>query len=67
MILDQDWLFSSENYICDIRTVGVLLKDKKILVQREKMETNTPYQVGISKLAKHWKTGLFVNSKKKQA
>lgn len=36
MFLDQDWLFSSEEYICGIRTVGVLIKDNKILVQRDK-------------------------------
>lgn len=32
MISEKDWLFSAEEYICDLRTVGVLLKDGKILV-----------------------------------
>ena len=35
MISQKDWLFSTEEYICDLRTVGVLLKDGKILVQRD--------------------------------
>lgn len=33
--MDKDWLFKTEEYICDVRTVGVLFKDDKILVQRE--------------------------------
>lgn len=33
---DKDWLFSSDEYICDLRTVAVLVKDNKILVQRER-------------------------------
>ena len=33
--MKRDWLFSSENFICDVRTVGVLVRDGKILVQRD--------------------------------
>ena len=33
---DKDWLFSSDEYICDLRTVAVLVQDGKILVQRER-------------------------------
>ena len=32
----KDWLFTGENYICDLRSVGVLVRDGKILVQRER-------------------------------
>ncbi|MGN0369493.1 MAG: hypothetical protein ACI4EW_03005, partial [Butyrivibrio sp.] len=32
---DKDWLFSSDEYICDLRTVAVLVQDGKILVQRK--------------------------------
>lgn len=32
----QDWLFSTDEYICDLRTVGVLVKNGKILVQRDR-------------------------------
>lgn len=31
----KDWYFVSENTICDIRVVGVLVKNGKIFVQRE--------------------------------
>lgn len=27
---DKDWLFSSEEYICDLRTVAVLVQDGNI-------------------------------------
>lgn len=33
--MNKDWLFKTEEYICDVRTVGVLFKDNKILVQRD--------------------------------
>lgn len=36
MVLEKDWIFSSDNYACDLRTVGVLVKNRKILVQRDK-------------------------------
>ncbi|MCL2322414.1 MAG: NUDIX hydrolase [Oscillospiraceae bacterium] len=32
----KDWLFSDENSICNYRTTGVLLRNGKILVQRDK-------------------------------
>ena len=35
-MIDKDWLFATSDYICDLRTVAVLVKDGKILVQREK-------------------------------
>ena len=34
--MPHDWLFQNESLICSFRTVGVLLRDHKILVQREK-------------------------------
>ena len=30
--MKKDWLFSSDEYICDLRTVAVLVKDNKVLV-----------------------------------
>lgn len=33
--MEKDWLFSSEDYICDVRTAGLLVRDGKILLQRE--------------------------------
>jgi ADP-ribose pyrophosphatase YjhB (NUDIX family) len=32
----MDWLFKGENYICNFRSVGVLIRNNKILVQRDK-------------------------------
>lgn len=35
-MINKDWLFTTEEYICDLRTVAVLVKNGKILVQRDK-------------------------------
>lgn len=32
----KDWLFKGENWLCDLRTAGVLIRDGKLLVQRDK-------------------------------
>lgn len=36
MIIDKDWLFTSDEYFCVLRTVEVLVRNNKILVQRDK-------------------------------
>ncbi len=33
--MKQDWLFSTETAICDVRTAGVLIQQDRLLVQRE--------------------------------
>ena len=33
----RDWLFTTEEYICDLRVAAVLVKNNKILVQKEKI------------------------------
>lgn len=33
--MDQDWIFHAGDYTCDLRVAGVLVKDGKILVQRD--------------------------------
>ncbi len=35
MILEKDWLFSSDAYTCSLRAAGLLMKNSKILVQRD--------------------------------
>ena len=30
--MDKDWIFRTDEYICDLRTVGVLIRDGKLLV-----------------------------------
>ena len=32
----KDWIFRTDKYICDLRTVGVLVRDGKLLVQRDR-------------------------------
>lgn len=32
----MDWLFESESYVCNFRSVGVLIRNKKVLVQKDK-------------------------------
>lgn len=32
----MDWLFEIDNYICDLRVAGILMKNNKIMVQRDK-------------------------------
>ena len=32
-MIEKDWLFSSDEYICDLRTVGVLVKNNWVLVR----------------------------------
>ena len=34
--MKNDWMFTAGSYVCDVRTVGVLIQDGKILVQRDR-------------------------------
>ena len=34
--MNKDWLFTRDGYICNFRSVGVLIRNNKILVQRDK-------------------------------
>ena len=34
--MSRDWFFKTSEYICDLRTVGVLVRDGKLLVQRDR-------------------------------
>ena len=34
--MNKDWMFVVDNSICDVRTVGVLVREGKILVQRDR-------------------------------
>ena len=35
-MMNKDWLFKTDEYICDLRAVGVLVRDGKLLVQRDR-------------------------------
>lgn len=57
--MDKDWLFKTDEYICDLRTVGVLIKDGKILVQRDKDGTEYALPGGHIKIGETLEDGLF--------
>lgn len=33
--MDQDWIFRIGDHLCDLRVAGVLIRDDKLLVQRD--------------------------------
>ena len=35
-MMAKDWLFQGDGWLCDLRAAGVLIKDGKLLVQRDK-------------------------------
>ncbi len=35
-MINRDWIFKTDDYICNLRTVGVLACDGKLLVQRDR-------------------------------
>ena len=59
MFSEKDRLFSSGNYICDVRTVGVLIKDNKILVQRERNGNEYALPGGHIKIGETLENGLI--------
>lgn len=59
MIFDQDWLFSSKEYCCDLRTVGVLVKNGKLLVQRDRDGNEYALPGGHIKIGETLEQGLI--------
>ena len=55
----KDWMFRTEEYICDLRTVGVLVRDGKLLVQREKDGTEYALPGGHVKIGETTADGLI--------
>jgi ADP-ribose pyrophosphatase YjhB (NUDIX family) len=56
---DKDWLFTSDEYICDLRTVAVLVQDGKILVQRERNGNEYALPGGHVKIGETLEDGLI--------
>lgn len=58
MNMQMDWIFSGEGWTCDVRVAGVLLKEGKILLQRE--ENGNEYAVpgGHIKIGETLEDGL---------
>ena len=57
--MKKDWLFSAEDYICDVRTVGVLVRDGKILLQREAGGDEYALPGGHIKIGETMEAGLI--------
>lgn len=57
--MQKDWLFSTDEYICDLRTVAVLVNDNKILVQREKNGNEYALPGGHIKIGETLEDGLI--------
>ena len=58
MMIEKDWLFSSDEYICDLRTVGVLVKNNRVLVQRDKNGSEYALPGGHIKIGETLEAGL---------
>ncbi len=56
---EKDWLFTGEDYICDVRTVGVLVKENKLLVQRDRDGTEYALPGGHIKIGETLEDGLI--------
>ena len=55
----KDWLFTSEDYICGLRTVGVLIHNNKILVQRDRNGNEYALPGGHIKIGETSEQGLI--------
>ncbi len=58
-MMEKDWLFATDAYICDLRTVAVVMKDNKVLVQREKDGTEYALPGGHVKIGETLEEGLI--------
>lgn len=57
--MKKDYLFESDEYICGVRTVAVLIKDNKLLVQREKDGNEYALPGGHIKIGETSEEGLI--------
>lgn len=57
--MDKDWLFASNEYICDLRAVGVLLRSNKLLVQRERNGNEFALPGGHVRIGETLENGLI--------
>ncbi len=58
-MLKKDWFFRSDEYICELRAVGVLVKNNKILVQRDKTGNEYALPGGHIKIGETFEAGLI--------
>ena len=57
--MKRDWIFTVENSVCDLRTVGVLIRDGKILVQRDRGGDEYALPGGHVKIGETLEDGLI--------
>lgn len=57
--MEKDWLFESDEYICDLRVAAVLIENNKILVQREKNGNEYALSGGHVKIGETLEAGLI--------
>ena len=57
--MDKDWCFIVDNNFCDVRTVGVLIRDGKILVQRDSNGNEYALPGGHIKIGETLEAGLI--------
>ena len=57
--MDRDWLFETDDYICDLRAVAVVVKDRKILVQRDRNGSEYALPGGHVKIGETLEDGLI--------
>jgi len=55
----KDWLFKTDEYLCGVRTVGVLILNNKILVQRERDGSEYALPGGHIKIGETLEKGLI--------
>lgn len=56
--MEKDWLFKSDEFICGLRVAAVLIKNNKILVQKEKNGSEYALPGGHVKIGETSEAGL---------
>ena len=59
MVIEKDWLFSSDTYTCGLRAAGLLILDDKILVQRDLSGNEYALPGGHIKIGETLEDGLI--------
>lgn len=57
--MPKDWLFAADEYICDVRAAAVLIRDNKILVQRDREGREYALPGGHIKIGETLEDGLI--------
>lgn len=61
--MERDWLFTTDEYICDLRTAAILVRDNKILVQRDRYGNEYALPGGHIKIGETLEDGLIRETK----